>query len=199
MNYLPSLAPITTAMRNRLTAVTYEIPDVTITTKPLHKAREDKTNGNQINLYLYRVAVDAAWKKKSPILRQPGHSQSSTPMALNLYYLVTAYGRNDDDVLCHELLGKAMRCFHNPAILKTIELESVLSKDFYAHATENKQQHAEDIDGIRITPHPLPLEELTKLWSLFQTPYAISVAYQVSTVLVDALVASRQQGSLTQL
>ena len=199
MNYLPSLAPVTTAMRNRLMSVTYDIPDVTITAKPLHKARENRTNGNQINLYLYRVAVDAAWRKKSPISRQSGNAQSPPPMALNLYYLVTAYGRNDDDVLCHELLGQAMRCFHNPAVLKTIELESVLSKDFYADATTSKQQHLEEIDGIKITPHPLPLEELTKLWSLFQTPYAISVAYQVSTVLVDALVASRQPVSLNQL
>ena len=39
---------------------------------------------------------------------------------------------------------------------------------------------------MRITLQPLPLEELSKLWTAFQTPYRTSAAYQVSVVLIES-------------
>ena len=39
---------------------------------------------------------------------------------------------------------------------------------------------------MRITPEPLSLEEMSKLWTTFQTQYRISAAYQVSVVLIES-------------
>jgi hypothetical protein len=45
---------------------------------------------------------------------------------------------------------------------------------------------AEAVENVRLTPTVLSLEELSRLWSIFfQTPYALSVAYQASVVLVE--------------
>jgi hypothetical protein len=43
------------------------------------------------------------------------------------------------------------------------------------------------VERIKITPLQMSLEELSKLWSVFfQTPYALSAAYQASVVLIEA-------------
>jgi len=42
------------------------------------------------------------------------------------------------------------------------------------------------IERVRITPHPLSTEELSKLWAVFQAPYRVSVTYEASVVLIDS-------------
>jgi hypothetical protein len=44
----------------------------------------------------------------------------------------------------------------------------------------------EQVERVRITLQPLTLEEVAKLWNVFQTPYRISVAYEVSVVLIES-------------
>jgi hypothetical protein len=45
---------------------------------------------------------------------------------------------------------------------------------------------------VRFLPAPLNLEELSKIWSIFfQTPYALSIAYTGSVVLIEADVTPR--------
>jgi hypothetical protein len=44
----------------------------------------------------------------------------------------------------------------------------------------------EQIERVRITPQPLPIDEISKLWTGFQTPYRTSAAYQVSVVLIES-------------
>jgi hypothetical protein len=49
----------------------------------------------------------------------------------------------------------------------------------------------DQIENIRITPESLSLEELSKLWTTFQSQYRISAAFVVSAVLIDSLRAPR--------
>ena len=66
-----------------------------MTTLPLDKARGNNNN-NQLNLFLYQIARNAAWSNRDiPQQVKPGET-GVPPLALNLYYLVTAYGRDDD-------------------------------------------------------------------------------------------------------
>ena len=44
----------------------------------------------------------------------------------------------------------------------------------------------EQIERVRITPQPLSVDELSKLWTAFQTHFRISAAYQVSVVLIES-------------
>jgi hypothetical protein len=46
---------------------------------------------------------------------------------------------------------------------------------------------ADSIEQVKFTPLPLTVDELSKIWStFFQTPYALSVAYQATVVLIES-------------
>src|SRR6266700_8027750 len=65
-----------------------------ITTKPPDKARDEAIN--QINLFLYQVLPNAAWRNMDIPQRVKSGETSMPPLALNLYYMVTAYGDGDN-------------------------------------------------------------------------------------------------------
>ena len=175
-----AIARVTATLRNLLMGVTQSIPDATVTTKPPHKARSGDTQGNQLNLFLYQTVPNAAWRQASrsasTAKATPQADHPTTPLALTLYYFLTAYGRDDDDMFAHDLLGEAMGILHNHELLSPAELRAALPD------SDGYEQQAE---RIRVTPQNLSSEELTRLWGLFQTPYTLSVAYQVSVVLLD--------------
>jgi hypothetical protein len=152
-----------------------------VTTRPPDKARGTLT-GNQVNLFLYQTALNAAWRNLDmPRQVRPGEN-GRPPLPLNLYYMLTAYGRDDDSsaVLAHRLLGRAMSILHDHAVLGTAEIQAALSgNDLY-----------QQIEHVRITPQALSVEEISKLWTIFQTQYRISVAYQVTVVLIDSTLST---------
>jgi hypothetical protein len=52
---------------------------------------------------------------------------------------------------------------------------------------------ADEVELVKFTPLSLSLEELSKLWSVFfQTPYALSGAYQATVVLIESEAAPPQ-------
>jgi hypothetical protein len=156
--------------------VTVDLPDAKVTTKPPHKARTGSDQGNQLNLFLYQTAPNAAWRPRDSIGQLKEGDRNQPPLALNLYYLITAYGRNDDDILSHRLLGQAMSLLHDRGDLSAEEIEASLpGNDLYEQV---------EVEQVRITPQSLSTEELSRLWSIFQAPYHVSAAYQVSVVLM---------------
>src|SRR5712692_7317906 len=90
---------------------------VSISTKPPDKAR-DSNNGNQLNLFLYQILPNAAWRNMDIPQRMRSGETSIPPLALNLYYMLTAYGTSNDDLLSHRLLGHAMNILYDHAILR---------------------------------------------------------------------------------
>src|SRR5262249_44357447 len=44
----------------------------------------------------------------------------------------------------------------------------------------------QQIERVRITPQPLSVDEMSKLWTTFQTQYRISMAYEVAVVLIES-------------
>jgi hypothetical protein len=47
------------------------------------------------------------------------------------------------------------------------------------------------VERVRITLQPLSLEEISKLWTGFQTQYRMSVAYEATVVLIESTRASK--------
>lgn len=150
---------------------------IPVTTRPPDKARNGANAPNQINLFLYQTMPNGAWRNMDiPRQVRPGET-GHPPLALNLYYLVTAYGENDDDVKGHRLLGRAMSILDDFPVLGSDEINQIL-------LTESGLR--EQVERVRITPQSLSLDELSKLWTTFQTQYRISAAYQVSAVLIES-------------
>jgi hypothetical protein len=151
--------------------------DMDVTTQPLDLARKDITKP-QINLFLYQTVINGAWRNLDmPRQVRPGET-AAPPLALNLHYLVTAYGSGEKDAeaLSHRVLGGAMSVLHDHPVLDRDEIKTAL---------EDSGLH-EQFERLKITPLPMGLEEMSKLWMVFQTQYRISAAYEVTVVLIDS-------------
>lgn len=180
-----AIAAVTATLRDILNLVSQRLPfdpdpdpdlnDATCTTKPLDKARTAE-GANQLNLFLYQTAINPHLRNADiPGQVRPGET-APPAMSLDLDYVVTAYGKSFDDVLSHRLLGRAMALLHDRAVLLPADIEKSL---------KGNDLHRQ-VERVRITPHPLTSEELSKLWAVFQAPYRISATYRASVVLIDS-------------
>lgn len=183
-----AIAAVTASLRNLLENVNQGTglngSSVAITTKPPDKARDGTTTDNQINLFLYQVLPNAAWRNTDIPQRVRSGETAIPPLALNLYYMLTAYGEGDDDSLGHRLLGHAMSIFYDHPLLGAQEINDALPSDVDSDL-ENQ------IERVRITLQPLTVEEIFRLWSGFLTQYRISVSYEISVVLIESTRAVR--------
>jgi len=155
-----------------------------VTTRPPDKARENMS-GDQVNLFLYQTMPDGAWRNMDmPRQLKPGET-GQPPLPLILSYLLTAYSDDHDDVPAHKLLGQAMSALHDHPLLDAKEIADATQTD-----VKDSDLH-EQIERVRITLQPLPVEELSKLWTAFQTNYRASAAYQVSVILIESTRAAK--------
>jgi hypothetical protein len=158
---------------------------VGVTTLPPDLSKSANETGGEggagaVNLFLYHTQPNAAWRNQNlPNQAKPGET-AQPALALDLYYLVTAYGA-DAGTPPHGILGRAMSTLHDHPLLGGNEIKGAFS----GSDLENQ------IERVRITPHPLSVEELSKLWVIFQTEYRLSAAYQVSVVLIESTRGSR--------
>jgi hypothetical protein len=154
---------------------------------------EDASNGNGsktgINIYLYQVVPNASLRNDElPTRRSDGSLARRPQAALDLYYLLTFYG-DEKEQEPQRLLGTAV---------STLNSRPVLSRDAIRDAIDHAlgedpatylqfSDLVDQIDLVKVSPLPLNLEELSKLWSVFfQTPYVLSVAYQGTVVLIES-------------
>jgi len=178
MSNYKAIATVTAALRNLLSDVEHGIPavvqDVKVTTKPLDKTREG-LKGNQLNIYLYQFLPNPAWRNMRDPKKGPKGAIGPPPVALDLYYLLTAYGEGDDADKGHLLLGKAMDILNEHPRFPVEELRIALEdSDLY-----------KDTGLITVVPQFLPLEELSKFWTSASTGFRASMVYKVSVILID--------------
>ena len=156
-----------------------ELGDTRVTTLPPDKARGNLTI-NQLNLFLYQVLPNSAWRNRDmPKQVQPGET-GMPPLPLNLYYLITAFGQHDDSTqpFSQQVLGKAMSLLHDHCLLSAADIQSATSG---ALPESDLDKQAE---RVRITLQPLSVEEISKLWTGFATQYRLSAAYEVAVALI---------------
>jgi len=187
-NYL-AIATVTAVLRQMLDdAVKVDVGAIEVTTLPPDdlSLKNDKA---RLNLYLYHVTPSAAWRNADlPTRRADGSQALKSQLGLNLHYLVTAYGKTaKDDPEVHRVLGSAIRVLHEQPVLTRDAIRARLAEN-----SLDASDLAEQIEMVKLTLQSLTIEELSKLWSVFfQTPYRISMAYEVSVVLIDGKEAPR--------
>jgi hypothetical protein len=69
-----------------------------------------------------------------------------------------------------------MRILHDHPVLGRDEIRSALVGN----------DLGDQVERVRITPQPLTLDEMSKLWTSFQREYRMSAAYHVSVVLIES-------------
>ncbi len=147
------------------------------TAHPPDKAAEGLQEGqSRINIFLYQTNVNPALRNMDlPHQVKPGE-RGHPPLALNLYYLLTPYSGDNNSTENQRLLGRAMSILHDNAVLNRETIKGI---------SPNGNLH-EQIESVRLTFQPLTLDEMSKLWNMFQTQYRTSVAYEASVVLIDS-------------
>jgi hypothetical protein len=158
---------------------------------------DDNDATPQLNLFLYQATPNAAWRNRElPSRSGGGERLTNAPLALDLHYLVTAYGVAD--MQAEILLGYAMYVLHEVPMLDRAGIRraldpspldvSMLPPALQALAASDL---ADQLEALRITPTAMPIEEMSRLWSAIQTHYRPSAAYQVSVVLIEAAKPAR--------
>jgi Pvc16 N-terminal domain len=149
-----------------------------------------------INIFLFRVSANPALRNSdAPTRRADGTLLQRPRVALDLSYLFTFYG-NDADLEPQRLLGYTASLLNTQPVLSAEEIGQTLqnAQPFnaapFTAAPFNAPPYQPDLaiqsERVNITMLPLSLEELSKLWSVFyQIPFALTMAYQASVVLIE--------------
>ncbi|MFO0699068.1 MAG: DUF4255 domain-containing protein [Nitrospira sp.] len=176
-----AIATVTTALAQIVrTAVQSVVPGADVLTE-----RPDSTSptGPRVRLFLHQVSPNVALRNSDLPTRAANGTVTKRPTAaLDLHYLLAFYG-NETELEPQRMLGAAVRDIHaKPVLMRDMIENAVASETFLAGSNL-----AEAIEQVKFTPLPLSLEELSKLWSVFfQAPYALSVAYQGTVVLIES-------------
>jgi hypothetical protein len=177
-----------------------QIGSFTITAQPPDRITTGTTEANQLNVFLYQVTPNPGWRNADlPSRDSRGVRLSNPPLALDLHYLLTAYGEKDTNA--EVLLGYAMQVLHENPILLRDQLRAALSTAPQPvdgaivpgpFGTLSAEDLADQIELIKITPAFLTSEELSKLWTAMQARYRPSMAYMISVVLIQSQARTRQ-------
>jgi hypothetical protein len=134
-----------------------------------------------ISVFLYQVAPDSSRRNDDLPTRAPdGTLTRRARAALDLHYVISAYG-DETELVGQRLLGSVVRTLHEIPVLPQDIIRLAGEKPYLAGS-----DLAETAQRVRFTPNVMDIDETSKLWGmLYQTPYALSVAYQASLVLID--------------
>jgi hypothetical protein len=169
------------------------IGSFSITAQPPDRVTTGQTETNQLNLFLYQVTPNSGWRNAGlPSRDNRGARISNPPLALDLHYLLTAYGAAD--LNAEVLLGYAMQLLHENPMLTRKQLRTVLAAPSPIDGsilpgpfgTLSALDLADQIEVLKITPVYLGTEDLSKLWTAMQARYRPSMAYLVSVVLIQS-------------
>jgi Pvc16 N-terminal domain/IPT/TIG domain len=190
-----AIATVTAVLQDVLSKdLTTIYHEIAITAKPPDIA-EKETGKLRLNLYLYHVLPNTGFSTlRLPVRNRDGNFVKRPMTALNLYYLMTVYPKEENidlvDLDPQQVLARAMTVLEESSTLMRDHIFNIRNTDtlkpiLTALSTEDFLE--DQIEQVKISLHPASLEEMNKLWSsFFQTHYRLSVAYIATVVLLDS-------------
>jgi hypothetical protein len=194
-----ALAAVSAVLRRLLTRGLGDV-DLSIfggnaTTVTAHPPDLIQTGANelaQLNLYLYRVAFNGALRNEGLAARSAtGERLTNPPLALDLHYLLTAYGAQE--LYPEALLGYGMQVLHEVPFLSRDFIRNTWSGGVVDPVDQALADSglADQIEYLKISPETLSTEEISKLWAAFQAKHRPSTAFQVTVALIQAKQGAR--------
>jgi hypothetical protein len=167
---------------------------VTVSSKAPDIVQESFTSGgpeNQVNLFLHQVTHNVGWRNQDlPSVGADGMTRLSNPaLALDLHYLLTAYGTQDWQA--EALLGFALLMLHENPVLTRNDISNAIAKLPVNDPTNPLSTPlgtvglADQIEMLKITPSTLGREEMAWLWTALKADYRPTFPFQVSVVLIE--------------
>lgn len=187
-----AFATATAALRHLLDPVASQaVPGASATIERPDSIKDDKP---RINLFLYQVTPNAAFRNSDLPTRRPDGSAGRRPQAaFDVHYILSFFG-SEKDQEPQRLLGGAVSLLHSQPLLSPEIIQAAIQSATGGDPTHflGRSDLARQVDRVRFSPVGLNLEELSKLWSVFfQVPYRLSMAWQGSVVLVEPEVETR--------
>lgn len=183
-NFL-AVATVTATLSQLLAQqVGQDVPGATVTlARPESNAA---TQAPSVNIFLFRTTTNAAWQNLDlPTRSVNGTLQSRPHVALNLHYLLTFHG-DEAQLEPQRMLGSVVRTLHEQPVLTRRMIAAAVANPTFVPFLASSDLALQP-EPVRITPEVLSLEEIAKLWSVFfQVPYALSIAYVCSVVIVES-------------
>jgi len=153
----------------------------------------------RLNLFMHQVTPNGAWRNAShPWVDAAGRRIANAPLALDLHYLLTAYG--SAELQAEVLLGYAMQLLHETPVLTRDAIRTALvppnpplngSLLPSVYQALRAADLADQVEQIKITPEKMDTEELSKLWTALQAHYRPTAPYVVTVVLIQSTQPSR--------
>lgn len=141
----------------------------------------------RLNLFMYYATPSAAYRNFDlPTYDSAGRRVSNPPLALDLHYLLSAYGSTQFDP--EILLGWAMQVFHEMPIVPREVVQDALTALGTAtpeNTLLSASTLANQVESLRITPESLSNDDIGRLWMAFQTSYRPTASYLVTVVLIQ--------------
>ncbi|HYT16153.1 MAG TPA: DUF4255 domain-containing protein [Burkholderiales bacterium] len=193
-----AIAAVTASLKDRLNDGLLDqdlshIGSFSVTAQPPDRINTGATEGNVLNVFLYQVTPNLGWRNADLPSRDNGGARvTNPPLALDLHYLLTAYG--SQDMNAEILLGYAMQLLHEFPSLSRQQLRTALGNPLPPvdgallpgpFGTMSAVDLADQVELIKITPAYLTAEDLSKLWTAMQARYRPSMGYLVSVVLIQ--------------
>jgi hypothetical protein len=194
-------------------SITASVGDVLVTALPPDVIKVGTDERAQLNFFLYHVTqnrnvdwISQEFRSKHTRINKSQRSSLNPPLALDLHYLLTAYGAKDFQA--ELLLGYAMQLLHTTTVITSELIENALKNASTSNTTSLISQAlagvsisklAEQIGQIKLSPEFLSMEDNSKIWSSLQTHYRPSASYQVSMVLIDSNDLNPSKGGYTGL
>ncbi|MFF0396901.1 DUF4255 domain-containing protein [Streptomyces sp. NPDC005248] len=134
-----------------------------------------------INVFLYQVTPNPSMRHTDLPTRASDGTLLKRPVAaLDLHFLISAYGE-EAELVGQRLIGCVVRTLHEIPVLPAELIELAAERPYLAGS-----DLVDSPQRLRFTPTVMDVDETSKLWGmLHQTPYALSVAYQASLVLIE--------------
>ncbi len=194
-NFL-AVATVTATMAQLIhAAASAAVSGTTVSTRRPDAPSGTAANDPRVNLFLYQVTGNDAYRESDlPTRRSDGSLIQRPRAALDLHYLVSFYG-DDGELVPQRLLGSTVSAIHAQPVLSRDAIRDLISNARYPHGADTYLENsdlADSVELVKFTPLPLNLDDLSKLWhTFFQTAYALSVAYQASLVLIQPELAAQ--------
>jgi hypothetical protein len=183
-NYL-AIATVTAALQRTLQGIIQADVDGARVTTVRPDSVGSGTPEAGVNLYLYHVVPNPAWRNADLRTRfSEGQIAKRPQAALDLYYLVSCFG-NETELEPQRLLGSVVRTLHARPILSRETIRDTLASTTFTFLADSNL--AEQVETVKLMPLSLTVDELSNIWSVFfQTPHALSIAYQAGVVLIES-------------
>ena len=171
---------------------------VSVTSKPPDVINTGPNEAAELNLYLYQVTPNQGWRNVGqPARDAAGARLTNPPLALDLHYLLMAYG--GDDFVAEILLGYAMQVLHETPVLTRAAIRAALAPQSPvtgaalppAFKALSAADLADQVEVIKIIPEALSTEDVSRLWAAFQAHYRTCAAYRASVVLIESARSTR--------